>query len=177
MTRRKADIVDDQPERIEREAIDWIKRTPTEHWVTMARSWLQWWPALSLTAQKRILSTILRQAIERGDSWPAELVQHVARRLQEHLKVGEQPRSRIRNTAALRKAAEYRAHHPEASWNELANAAGVDQATVRQWAQMPEFARYETDARFLLELDDERLKKLRQEFALRRQPTNKGRGR
>jgi hypothetical protein len=191
MTKRKTDAADDSRERAEREAIAWIKATPTEDWVMMVRIWPRWLPKLSATAQRRILRTMLEVAITRCarvrrrarerarkqmarnrrlqrpavlevrhgrprrlalESWPAELVESFARQVILHLAVSEQPRSRIHNKEAFRKAAEYVAHHPKASdagsWNALADAAGVSQSTVRQWAQFPDFARYEADARF-----------------------------
>ena len=136
-------------ERAEREAIAWVKTTPTEHWIAMARPWHRWLPELSPTAQRRVLTTMLEETIRRRDElWPAELIGYFARQAIPHLTVGERPRSRIHDKDAFRKAAEYRARHSKASWNALADAAGVSQSTVRQWAQFPEFARCVADARF-----------------------------
>jgi hypothetical protein len=80
-------------------------------------------------------------------------VEHFARQAIPHLAVSEQPRSRIRNRDAFRKAAEYQARAPKVSWNVLADAVGVSQSTVRQWSQFPEFARHVADARFHIQLD------------------------
>jgi hypothetical protein len=106
-------------------------------------------PALSSTSQRRILVAMLKEGVKRGDPWPAEFVAHFARQATPHLAVSEQPRSRIHDREAFRKAAELRVRCPDMSSRELAKTVGVGPTTILQWLRMPEFARYEADVRFL----------------------------
>ncbi len=147
MTKRKTDLADDLAERVEREAVAWVKAAPTEHWINMVRPWSRWLPELSPTAQRRILVTMLEETVARGDKqWPPELIGYFARQAIPHLKVSEQPRSRIHNNEAFREAAKYWARHPDMSLRRLARKFDVGQSTMRQWARMPDFARYGADA-------------------------------
>jgi hypothetical protein len=82
---------------------------------------------------------MIELAAERGDPLSVKLVKRLdVNRL---LDVPAQARSHIRDQPAFCKAAEYRAANPNASWNELAGAAGVSRERVRLWKRSAAFQR------------------------------------
>jgi hypothetical protein len=143
--------------RLERETIEWIKSIETAHWPAMVRVWHRWLPGLPHAAQERILVAMLREAVARREAWPADLVTGFAHRMLKHLP-DKQSRDRVQVPAAFRAAAAYRARGM--SWNDIAAALDVPQATVRHWARTPDFAHFEREARAEAKRDEAQRAKL-----------------
>lgn len=120
-------------------AIAEIERLPTRAWEGMLMLLPSAWPS----TQKRLLLHMLEQAAKRGDALPAKVVKHLAR----VFAVSPKARGRIQHsTEAVRSAAWCRAENPNASWADLARAAGLKSKqarhVVRQWDQSTEFKRW-----------------------------------
>jgi hypothetical protein len=142
MTKRKSSADDNEwPER----AIAELEKLPTHAWENMVALWRAL-PALRPTMQRRILARMIELAAERGDPLSVKLVKRL--NVNQLLRVPPRPRSRVHDQNAFRKAAEYRAANPKASWDELAKAAGAKRDTVRQWEESPKFQRLVRDAKW-----------------------------
>src|SRR5262245_46427430 len=118
-----------------------IERLPTRAWGNMLVFW-RLLPSVWPSTQKRLLVHMLKEAAKRGDPLPAEVVKHMA----QVFAVSPKGRGRIHETGALLAAARYRAENPNASWSDLARAAGLKSKqarhVVRQWGKNAEFLRW-----------------------------------
>jgi hypothetical protein len=148
MTKRKpparAKLNPDDNQWFESRMIAELERLPTRAWENMGM-WrrILWapWPS----TRRRLLAHMIELADKRGDPLSAKFVKRFAPHLIQALGV-PQARGRIHDKEALKRAAEYRAANPKASWNDLARAAGVKRSTVRQWGQSAEFKSLVMDA-------------------------------
>jgi hypothetical protein len=110
-------------------AIAEIDRLPTRAWATMDGLWLQL-PSVPPPMQKRLLMHMIEEAARRGDPLSPKFVKRFARHLARVLAVPE-ARNRIHDIEGLRAAARCRAKNPEASWGDLAHAAGLESKHAR----------------------------------------------
>jgi hypothetical protein len=129
-------------QQLERAATAWFKRIAMKDWESIFR--YRWLEVMSAAARFRILTSAFEIAAERGDPLPASLV----RRLAKHMRAAShKDRAAIDDFEAFKTAADYRAEYPKASLNELAHVADVPRDTVRHWLRLPEFKRFEAEAR------------------------------
>jgi hypothetical protein len=136
MTGRKSSA--DDAERFEDRAIAELEKLSTNTWQDMV-ALLRPLPKLPPSAQRRILVHMIELAAKRGDPLSVKLVKRL--NLNRLLDVPPRRRGRVHDQEAFRKAAEYQAANPRASWGELAKAADVSRERVRQWKQSAAFQR------------------------------------
>jgi hypothetical protein len=121
-----------------------IDRLSTRAWANMAGFWLHL-PSAWPSTQKRLLVYMLEEAARRGDPLRPEFVKRLALHLARILAVTE-ARDSVHDIGALRAAARCRAENPNASWSDLARAAGLKSENarhvVRQWDRFAEFKRW-----------------------------------
>lgn len=129
-------------------ALATIERRPTSAWESAVALW-RGLPLVWPSTRDRILRHMLIEAAKRGDPWPAQQVKRFAEAAISAF-ADTQARARIHDREGLQMAARYVAHHPQASWGEIAKAAGTTKENVRQWRKRSDFAKYVKDEEFLI---------------------------
>jgi hypothetical protein len=140
--KRGIKVTSDDNQWFEALAIAMIERTSTAVWENAIALWRgldtersSVWPS----TRNRILRRMLEVTAVRGDPWSAKLVRRFAE-VTIPAFADTKARGRVHDAEGLRKAARHKARHPQASWNELAKAAGVPRDTVRQWCRVEQDA-------------------------------------
>jgi hypothetical protein len=129
-------------------ALDTIERGPTPAWGSAVALW-RLLPSAWPSTRDRILRRMLEEAAKRGEPWPARLVKRFAEAAKPAF-TDTQARARVHDREGLQMAARYVAHHLQASWGEIAKAAGTTKENVRQWRKRPDFAKYVNDEEYLI---------------------------
>lgn len=97
-------------------------------------------------------------AAKRGDPWSAKLVKRFTQAAIPAFP-DTKARGRVRDAEGLKLAAFYKAHHQNASWDEMAKAAGTKRETVRQWVKRADFKKHRADEEQRIELAEWRARR------------------
>ena len=164
MTARK--LSRDDNEWFEALAIATIERTPTLAWENAIALW-RLLPSVLPFTRDRILRRMLDKAAKRGDPWSAKLVKRFAEAARLAF-ADTKARGRVHDAEALRRAAHYTAHHPDATAYEIAKAIGAKGSTVRQWPGRQDFQQHRKDEEYLIELEKQRQHRIAERTARRK---------
>ena len=132
-------------------AIVMIENNPTPTWETAIALWRglpSAWPA----TRDRILRRMFKVAGGRGDGWSPKLVKRFAE-IAHVVFADTEARDRVHQAEALQKAARYKARHPEASWNDIAEVVGAEKEALRKWTKRSDFKKYKEDEEHLIETE------------------------
>jgi hypothetical protein len=147
----------DQNQWFEALALATIERTPTSAWENAVALWRRL-PLVWPSTRDRILRRMLDEAARRGDPWPAKLVERFAEAAIPAF-ADAKARGRVHDVEGMKRAARYVAHHPSASWGEIAKAAGANRETVRQWVDRADFKKHRDDEELQIKLADARTRR------------------